>query len=177
MEKSEYRIYINELAKILNRRSGTLRKWESDNRLPKHLSSKRDDKGWRYWTYQQVHGKNGIISWMKKNDIRPGRLMTAPADEARHVNHLRKPKYLSGYQIRGIKMMVANNRSREYILRKVFPRTKYSSIRKLETALVRLFKENDWAFPASINGGVKLTKNQRQEIQRLERKIESVLKQ
>ena len=43
------RVYIDELAKIVDREMGTIRKWERTV-LPKRLHSKRGYRGWRYWT-------------------------------------------------------------------------------------------------------------------------------
>lgn len=171
------KIYINELARIVNRRSGTIRKWEAEGRLPKSLMPKRDKNKWRYWSNSQVFGSRGIIAWMRDNDMRPGRLMTEVGKETEHVHNLRKPKYLNGHQIRGVKIMVDNGRSRDYIVRKLYPRTRYTSESKLEAALVKLFKENDWTFPAKfVNGKAKLSKSESNEVKRLERQIDSMVR-
>jgi len=92
-------IYIDELCEIVNRKRNTIYKWEHYGRLPKRLLPRRGTKDWRYWTYNQVYGKNGIIEWMKANDIRPGNFLTDPADEARHIASLRRPKYLTKHDI------------------------------------------------------------------------------
>ena len=167
------KIYINELAKIVNRRSGTIRKWEAEGRLPKGLMPKRDKNKWRYWTHAQIFGSNGIIVWMRKNDMRPGRLMTDPDKENDHVHNLRTPKYLNGHQIRGVRTMVEHGRSREYILRKLYPRTRYTSPDALESALVKLFRENDWEFPDRfINGKIRVKVSD--DLKRLEKTIEAI---
>ena len=58
----EQRVYIREAAAILNRRMGTLRKWENMGVLPKELLPKRGKRGWRYWTPVQLAG---IRKWIR----------------------------------------------------------------------------------------------------------------
>jgi DNA-binding transcriptional MerR regulator len=67
------RIYIREAAQILNRRIGTLRKWESDGVLPEHLRSNRGRANWRYWTPEQIEQ---IREWMRDTDRRSGKGLT-----------------------------------------------------------------------------------------------------
>lgn len=143
------RVYIDELRPIIDREMGTIRKWEREL-LPRHLKSKRGHRGWRYWTDQQVWGKNGIIAWMEKNDMRPGNLVTDPSKEAQHVQNLRKPKYLDGYHIRSARYFAEQGRSREWIVKKLFPRTRYARPINLERALEKLFKQEGWYFPPSL---------------------------
>jgi hypothetical protein len=64
------RIYIREAAELLNRRMATLRKWEQVGDLPEHLRPHRGERGWRYWTPDQIEG---IKQWMKTTDRRPGK--------------------------------------------------------------------------------------------------------
>lgn len=64
------RIYIREVAELLNRRMATLRKWERTGELPSHLRPHRGERGWRYWTPYQIEG---IREWMKSTDRRPGK--------------------------------------------------------------------------------------------------------
>jgi hypothetical protein len=64
------RIYIREAAELLNRRMGTLRKWEQDGVLPRHLMPHRGHRNWRYWTPKQIEG---IKEWMRKPQRVPGR--------------------------------------------------------------------------------------------------------
>jgi hypothetical protein len=160
-------IYMRDLTKIIHRRPATIRMWEREEWLPKKLLPKRNENGWRYWTSAQVEG---IKKWMKDNDMRPGRLVADPEAEAEHINNLRKPRYLTGHQIRGIKEMVANDRSREYILRRVYPKTRYTSVERLEFALVRYFRANDWDFPSAAKKP-QLSKTTKKSIKRLERKV------
>jgi DNA-binding transcriptional MerR regulator len=55
-------VYIREAAELLNRRMGTLRKWEQQGVLPKHLRSHRGERNWRYWTRAQIEG---IKEWIR----------------------------------------------------------------------------------------------------------------
>jgi hypothetical protein len=64
------RIYIREAAELLDRRMGTLRKWEQLGLLPAHLLPQRGERGWRYWTPEQLEG---IKQWIKETDRRPGK--------------------------------------------------------------------------------------------------------
>lgn len=69
-EQQVERIYIREAAELLNRRMATLRKWEQLNVLPQHLRSHRGNRGWRYWTPEQI---DGIREWLRDTDRRPGK--------------------------------------------------------------------------------------------------------
>lgn len=70
-KKKERRIYIEEAAELLNRRVGTIRKWESTGALPKELLPQREGaRQWRWWTPEQI---KGIKAWLKKTDRRPGK--------------------------------------------------------------------------------------------------------
>jgi|SRR5690348_5749435 len=64
------RIYIREAAELLNRRMGTLRKWEQLGVLPRHLRPHRGHRNWRYWTPEQI---DGIRKWMRKEERVVGR--------------------------------------------------------------------------------------------------------
>ncbi len=139
---------MTELCKIVNREAGTIRKWQSEGLLPDHLVPRRDENNHRVWTHAQVYGSRGIIKWMERNDMRPGKLMTDPDKEDQHLHNLRRPKLLNGDQIRGVKKMVENGRSREYIVDKLFPRSGYATKHGLEVALTKYFKRNNWPFPA-----------------------------
>lgn len=70
-DRQENRVYIRELAELVNRRIDTVRKWDR-NHLPKKLQSRRDGTGrnWRYWTPAQV---KGIFEWIERTDRRPGK--------------------------------------------------------------------------------------------------------
>lgn len=91
--EADDRIYIRDAAELLNRRMGTLRKWENQNILPPHLKSHRGHRGWRYWTAEQVEG---IREWLRDTDRRPGKGLPHynPTDEAldRALAAMRMPR-------------------------------------------------------------------------------------
>jgi hypothetical protein len=64
------RVYIRDAAEALNRRIATLRKWEQLGVLPHHLIPHRGERGWRYWTPEQIEG---MKQWIKETDRRPGK--------------------------------------------------------------------------------------------------------
>lgn len=66
---AEKRLQIIDVAHSLGRVPHTLRVWEREGRLPAHLLPARDERGWRYWTPDQVEG---IRQWLIDEDIRPG---------------------------------------------------------------------------------------------------------
>ena len=93
MAKSEQRVYIREAAILLDREMGTIRKWEAEGVLPKHLVSHRGERNWRYWTPEQIEG---IKAWIDKTDRRPGKGLPhySPDDEKTQetINKLRRPR-------------------------------------------------------------------------------------
>lgn len=141
------RIYISELGKIVQRQANTIRKWERFGKLPEHLLPQRGFRNRRYWTHAQVHGKKGIIVWMRKNDMRPGNAIAKRANEAAHIRHLRRPKYLSNRLLRNVRQMTNDRQPLEKILDEIYPHTKYASRDNLEYALRRYFKHQGWVFP------------------------------
>jgi DNA-binding transcriptional MerR regulator len=140
-------IYISQLAKIVNREIGTIRKWEREGKLPKHLLPRRGERGWRCWTHAQVYGERGIIKWMKKHDMRPGREFSDPANADDHVRHLRRPKYLNKHLILLARNMVKNKETATAIAEELYPHTRYASSENLEEALRRYFTRQGWVFP------------------------------
>lgn len=64
------RVYIRDAAEELNRRMGTLRKWEQMGVLPENLRPSRGDRGWRYWTRPQLEA---LKDWIRETDRRPGK--------------------------------------------------------------------------------------------------------
>jgi len=70
-------IFIREAAKMLDRQPHTLRTWEYNDMLPDHLMPQRNERGWRYWTPEQIEG---IKRWLVESDIRPGRGLRDYAD-------------------------------------------------------------------------------------------------
>ena len=69
-EQGAERVYIREAAELLNRRMATLRKWEQLGVMPQHLIPHRGERGWRYWTPEQI---DGIRDWLRDTDRRPGK--------------------------------------------------------------------------------------------------------
>lgn len=69
-ENQVNRIYIREAAEILGRRMATLRKWEQLGVLPEHLRPHRGERGWRYWTEDQIEG---IRQWIRDTNRFPGK--------------------------------------------------------------------------------------------------------
>lgn len=63
-------IYIREAAELLNRRLGTVRKWDRNGILPEHLRPMRGPRGWRYWTPGQIEM---IKEWMRETEFHAGR--------------------------------------------------------------------------------------------------------
>lgn len=61
---------IGEVAEELNRVPHTLRIWEYHNRLPENLLPSRDERGWRWWTHEQVEA---LKEWVITEDMRPGK--------------------------------------------------------------------------------------------------------
>jgi hypothetical protein len=172
--RQENIVFIDELAKILNRKQGTIRKWEREGMLPKKLLPRRGKRNWRYWTDGQVWGPNGIIAWMEKNDMRPGNLVTDPSKEAEHLENLRRPKYLNGYHIRSAKIFAENGKSRAWIVEKIWPRTRYARPENLEAALVKVFKAEGWEFPPKVP--VRLPRKVEREMVHLEEQFDKITK-
>lgn len=167
-------VYIDELAAIINRKQGTIRKWGLTGTLPKHLMPHRGSRNWRYWKDSQVWGQRGIIAWMEKNDMRPGNLVTDPSKEAEHIENLRRPKYLNGYHLRSARTFVEHGRSRAWIVETLWPRTKYARPENLEAALVKVFAAEGWEFPPKVP--VQLPRRVEREMVGLEKQFENLTK-
>lgn len=73
----EQRVYIKEAAERLDRRMGTLRKWDVEKALPIELRPRRGKKGWRYWTDDQIEK---ILKWIEDTDRRPGKALAPLSD-------------------------------------------------------------------------------------------------
>jgi hypothetical protein len=167
------RVYIDELRPIIDREMGTIRKWERTI-LPKRLHSKRGHRGWRFWTDNQIWGKNGIIEWMEKNDMRPGKLMVPPEKTSEHIHNLRKPKYLDGHHIRSARHFADIGKSRQFIIQKLFPRTRYARPENLEAALEKLFDQEGWYFPPSLGKISMLPDRVGRKVKTFERDVEKM---
>lgn len=61
---------ISEVAEALERVPHTIRVWGYNDRLPDHLRPKRNARGWRVWTAEQVEG---LKQWLIDEDMRPGK--------------------------------------------------------------------------------------------------------
>lgn len=146
-------IRIGQLGKIVNREINTIRKWERQGKLPKNLIPKRDEKGHRYWTHAQVHGKNGIIAWMKKLDLRPGKSFAPPESTNRHLRHLRRPRHMRPEMVELIKVMIKDDCSVDEIVDEYYPYTGYASKENFEHALRGHFRKQGWYFPHRTRGG------------------------
>ncbi len=55
------RIYVTDLARIIDRVAHTIRQWEAHKDLPAGCYPRRDEKGWRYWSPDQV---DRITAWL-----------------------------------------------------------------------------------------------------------------
>ena|ERR671919_3273803 len=76
-------------SKYLDRMPGTLRKWEREGVLPKHLLPVRDDRNRRYWSHDQL---DQIKEWLKETDRRPGKGLPhyKPSPEKLHDHLVRQ---------------------------------------------------------------------------------------
>lgn len=90
---TQRRVYMRELATLLDRRSHTIRGWERDGILPKKLRPHRDEKGWRFWTESQA---TMIKEWMTVKNMQPGKglLGYSPTTSAvqEMMSQLRRPR-------------------------------------------------------------------------------------
>ena len=66
----EKRYNIGEVAEKLNRVTHTIRIWEYNKRLPEYLLPSRDERGWRWWTEEQVEA---LKAWVIKENLTPGK--------------------------------------------------------------------------------------------------------
>ena len=80
---SEKRYKIIDAAHAVGRVQHTLRVWEKTEKLPEHLRAKRDERGWRYWTQDQI---DGINKWIDDEDIRPGSYFRKKKKEKKNDN-------------------------------------------------------------------------------------------
>lgn len=87
------RIYLRELAELIDRRMNTIRLWERDGSLPEELRAQRDERDWRYWTPAQVQR---IKAWMKREGRAPGiglRNVTPTPEKTQQIlTNLRQPR-------------------------------------------------------------------------------------
>lgn len=87
------RVYMRQLAEILDRSSHTIRGWERDGILPKALRPSRDEKNWRYWTPAQAMK---IKAWMTAQNMQPGKGLSGFSPDGDQVDvmmsQLRRPR-------------------------------------------------------------------------------------
>jgi hypothetical protein len=166
-KKTDSIIYINELCRIVNRKRNTIYKWEHQGRLPRHLLPKRGKKNWRYWTYDQVYGPNGIIAWVKKNDMRPGNLITDPSKEAEHITALRRPKYLKTVHINQALDYIEKGWGAKKIAQKLLPDTRYKRWQNVDRALRAYFEVEGWGYP--------LPDEQEEQVKKLVQRFDSAV--
>ena len=186
------RFYIDELSPIVNRKPDTIRKWERMGMLPSYLMPKRGTRDWRYWTDKQVYGKRGILKWMKDNDIRPGAYLTTAEHEARHIQHMRRPRGMKISMLEEIRYYARtfksgnkkgqHRRSRQWIIDKYFDQTTYTSKRNFEKAIVNYFAAQGWEFPPPTRAkrtSARMTKAQvkrHPEVRRLTKEANRVIR-
>lgn len=70
MNTDEYR--VSEVALYVGRVPHTIRQWEQRPDFPNWLRPKRDERGWRVWTWDQIEG---MKQWLVDEDIRPGKAL------------------------------------------------------------------------------------------------------
>lgn len=99
-DQAANRVYIREAADLLNRRMATLRKWEQLGVLPKHLLPHRGERGWRYWTPDQI---DAIRAWIRETDRRPGKGLPHynPTEKEleKAIEAMRVPRRKSGIEL------------------------------------------------------------------------------
>lgn len=64
------KLTVGEVAAELGRVAHTVRLWDLYGKLPEELRAHRDERGWRYWTEDQVVG---IKQWLIDADVTPGK--------------------------------------------------------------------------------------------------------
>ena len=63
---------ISDVADELKRAPHTVRLWEKRPDFPPDLIPARDERGWRWYTAEQVEG---LKQWLIDADIRPGKAL------------------------------------------------------------------------------------------------------
>ena len=90
---SKRKIFIVELADAIHRRPATIRQWDRMNILPESARPSRNDRGWRYWTEDQVPV---IQQWISDMELRPGKGLShynpSPEEIAAHIEGQRLPR-------------------------------------------------------------------------------------
>jgi hypothetical protein len=150
IHEPDHEFLIGELGKIINRMPDTIRKWEREGWLPEELISQRNEDGWRYWTADQIYGKNGIIAWMQNEDMRPSSNFVNDKKQLDlHLERLRAPKkkYLSEEVLKDAKDFAKAGFTVDELIMLIYPRTGYSDPDYLEVVLRKIFNAKGWKFP------------------------------
>lgn len=87
----DQRIFINDAAELLNRKPATIRMWERTEALPDELRGYRTERGWRFWTPEQIEG---IKTWLDETRRFPGQGLghydPSPGRLDKHLERMRK---------------------------------------------------------------------------------------
>jgi hypothetical protein len=88
---SDRRVYIGEVADIVNRRVDTLRKLDTRREFPAHLRPRKGERGWRYWNESQL---DDLIAWFGTRY--PGSALAGydptPERLEQHIERMRHPR-------------------------------------------------------------------------------------
>lgn len=95
---SDVRYSIAEAAELLDRSPHTLRSWDRNGSMPKHLRPKRDEHGHRYWTPDLIEK---IKEWILKNHFHPGRGISYDPTPEQLAGHLSKIRTIAGSRRNG----------------------------------------------------------------------------
>lgn len=137
-------VRIGELCEMVDRRPNTVHVWELKGVLPKNLRSKRDKRGWRYWTPAQAEG---IVRWMKATDRRAGKNFADPAHEQLHLAKMRVPRFLNKSHIDTALDMIEKGKTAKQIALKIHPKTRYKRWQNVDRALRGYFAKMGWPYP------------------------------
>jgi hypothetical protein len=123
-----------------------------------------------------VYGKKGILDWIRTSDRRAGRVLTHPDKEDQHLINLRRPKHLNQWHINFARRHFEQGRTLEWVVARLYVRTKYINPISIENALIFIFRKNGWYVPDPVsNDPYKyLTKRRRAEMIALESKLEQI---
>jgi len=92
-DNTTHRVFIVELADLINRRPATIRGWDRTGILPANARPERNERGWRYWTEEQVPI---IKQWIRDQELRPGKGLShynpSPEEVEAHIDGQRLPR-------------------------------------------------------------------------------------
>ena len=81
---------------------------------------------------------------------------------------------MTGTTFASARYFAEQGRSREWIIKKLYPRTRYARPENLEAALEKLFKQEDWYFPPSLGKLSMLPDRVEREVASFEREIDKL---